>query len=545
MSITVITPEEDWKERFLSYLYSYKSPNVQINYLVRQLHHSMAVDQGELKSLKVTPSFNPLPHQLNAVKKVVFEMNSQAILADEVGLGKTAEAALILKELQLRYLVSSVLILVPSSLAGQWQTELHSLGIPSMIHKGKKEWRHFPVIIASIDLLKREPFKAAFSELEFDLVIVDEAHKLSNPKTMNYQFVNSLKRKYLLLLTATPVQNKPDELYTLSTLVKPGLFQDKREFKKLAGENSEVFQQRIDQLMIRTRKKDTDIKWTKRQIKVKWLEQSGYEKELYVAVEKAFRELKKKNMHQFTHLTLLKQGCSSSIALLKALKRDQHQGVCHILGPILDVRPDQLETGKGKEILKIIRKRNEKVLIFTQYRTTQLYLQWYLKQHGISSVMFRGGFKKGKKKWMTDLFRDQADVMIATEAGSEGLNLQFCSCVIHADLPWNPMKLEQRIGRVHRLGQKNDVEIIYLLNRNTIEERIWKLLENKVHLFEAIVGKHEQILSPFKTEAEKYLEDALIHSRSENEIKFKLNLLEDYLENEGVNDEQRNLQTGN
>ncbi len=144
---------------------------------------------------------------------------------------------------------------------------------------------------------------------------------------------------------------------------------------------------------------------------------------------------------------------------------------------------------------------------------------------------------------MTDLFRDHADMMIATEAGSEGLNLQFCSCIIHADLPWNPMKLEQRIGRVHRLGQKKDIEIIYLLNRHTIEERIWKLLESKVYLFETIVGRHEQILSPYRLEAEKYLQDTLMHSRSENEINYKLNILENFLAKEGE-DNDRNSQAG-
>ncbi|TFD97533.1 DEAD/DEAH box helicase [Jeotgalibacillus salarius] len=545
MTFSIVTHEAGWKEDFLSYLYSNRPSNYHLNRKVQQLHKSMLVNGRELLSLKFMPMFQPLPHQINAAEKVIFDMNGSAILADEVGLGKTAEAAIILKELQLRHLATSVLILVPSSLAGQWQSELYNLGISSIIHKGKKEWRTYPVTIASIDLLKREPFRTIFTDLYFDLVIVDEAHKLSNPKTMNYQFVSSLQKTYLLLLTATPVQNKSEELFTLSTLVSPGLFEDKKEFKRMSLENSKIFHERMNSLMIRTRKKDTDIKWTKRNIEIKWLDQSGYERELYVAVEKAFRELKRVNTHQFTHLTLLKQGCSSSIALLKALKREQHKDLCHVLGPILNITPGQLETVKGKEILEIINKRKDKVLVFTQYRATQLYLQWYLKQHNVSSVMFRGGFKKGKKKWMTDLFRDHADVMIATEAGSEGLNLQFCSCVIHADLPWNPMKLEQRIGRIHRLGQEKDVEIIYLLNKNTIEERIWTLLENKVHLFEAIIGEHEQILSTERIEAEKYLEDALMNSRSEEEIKYKLNLLEDYLANEGVNHAERGLQTGN
>ncbi len=195
MSISAVSHEENWKEAFLSYLYKPKSSNYDLSLQVRKLHQEMTVAEGELKSLKALTSFNPLPHQVDAVKKVIFNMNGQAILADEVGLGKTAEAALILKELQLRYLVSTVLILVPSSLAGQWQAELQSLGIASIIHKGKKEWRTYPITIASIDLLKREPFKTMFTELAFDLVIVDEGHKLSNPKTMNYQFTASLTKK--------------------------------------------------------------------------------------------------------------------------------------------------------------------------------------------------------------------------------------------------------------------------------------------------------------------------------------------------------------
>ncbi|MBM7577570.1 SNF2-related protein [Jeotgalibacillus terrae] len=544
MKFSVAPGEENWKEKFLQTLHSDYSSCFHLNQRVQQLQSCFTASHRELLSLKALPSFKPLAHQIKAVEKAVFDMNCSAILADEVGLGKTAEAAMIMKELQLRHLARSILILVPSSLAGQWQTELFQLGIPSIIHRGKKEWRNHPVIIASIDLLKREPLKSQFNSLSFDLVISDEAHRLSNPKTLNYQFVSSLNKTYTLLLTATPVQNKPEELYILSTLINPALFKDKREFKKMLSENSQEFHDRIHSIMIRTRKKETDIKWTKRNISVRWLDQSGYEKQLYTSVEKAFRELKRLNTHRFTHLTLLKQGCSSSIALLKALRREQHQDICHILGPILEVSPQHLETSKGKEILKIIRERKDKVLIFTQYRATQLYLQWYLKQHNISSVMFRGGFKKGKKKWMTDLFRDQADVMIATEAGSEGLNLQFCHCIIHADLPWNPMKLEQRIGRVHRLGQKKDVEIIYLLNRSTIEERIWQLLESKVHLFKTIIGEHEQVLSTVKAETEKYLKDALLNSKSEEEMKIKLSLLENYLENEGVNHDEGSLQAG-
>ncbi|MGR5962973.1 helicase-related protein [Bacillus paranthracis] len=109
---------------------------------------------------------------------------------------------------------------------------------------------------------------------------------------------------------------------------------------------------------------------------------------------------------------------------------------------------------KANKALELIKEIDDKVVIFTEYRASQMYLQWFLQQHGISSVPFRGGFKRGKKDWMKELFQNHAQVLIATEAGGEGINLQFCSHMINYDLPWNPMRLEQRIGRIHRLGQK-------------------------------------------------------------------------------------------
>lgn len=117
------------------------------------------------------------------------------------------------------------------------------------------------------------------------------------------------------------------------------------------------------------------------------------------------------------------------------------------------------KNSKAEKTVELIQNINDKVIIFTEYRATQLYLQWFLKQHGITSVPFRGGFKRGKKDWMKDLFKNRAQVLIATEAGGEGINLQFCNHIINYDLPWNPMRLEQRIGRIHRLGQERDVFI--------------------------------------------------------------------------------------
>ncbi|WP_041059248.1 DEAD/DEAH box helicase [Jeotgalibacillus campisalis] len=535
--------DSNWPNAFLSWLNS-----SQHSFHSSLLMHSMATRKEEylypentLGCLKELDHLTLHPHQLEAAKKVVFEMGGRALLADEVGLGKTIEAGLILKEYMYRGHVKSVLILVPASLGGQWQSELFvHFGINSIVHKGKKEWRKSPVTIATIDLLKRPPLREQIEEHHYDMVIVDEAHKLTNPKTLNYQFIDSLSKSYCLFLTATPIQNKSEDLYHLSSLLRPGLLGSLREFRDGCKDEKEkiVIKKKLDDFMIRTRRKETTIAWTKRSIQIEWIEQLPYERELYTAIEKFYLNQQEANMHAFSHITLLKQGCSSIIALLKALNREQNQEISRQLGINLDVTPDQLITAKAQRILSFIQNTDEKVIVFTQYRATQLYLSWFLKQHNITSVPFRGGFKKGKKQWMTDLFREKAQVLIATEAGSEGLNLQFCKYMIHADIPWNPMKLEQRIGRIHRIGQKEDVEVFYLLNKDTIEERIWHVLQEKVSLFRYIIGEHDDLLSSTsKKEIDRYLEDALLHSRSEKEMRLKLNQLEHFYELSSIKEE--------
>lgn len=526
--------DTNWPSEFLNWLNSSKqhiNPSL-LTQSVKVRKEQCLHPAKTLSCLKELSHLTLHPHQMDAATKVVFDMGGRALLADEVGLGKTIEAGLILKEYINRGHVKTALILVPSSLSGQWQQELFKhFGINSIIHKGKKEWRESPITIATIDLLKRPPLREVIEKNHYDMVIVDEAHKLTNPKTLNYQFIHSLSKSYCLFLTATPIQNRSEDLYHLSTLLKPGLLGTLQDFREACKDEKDKIEikKKLNEFMIRTRRKETKIAWTKRTINVEWIDQLPYEKELYNSIEKFYHAQKEINMHAFSHITLLKQGCSSIIALLKALNRVQNKEISSQLGINLDVTPDQLITAKAQRILSFIQNTDEKVIVFTQYRATQLYLSWFLKQNNITSVPFRGGFKKGKKQWMTDLFREKAQVLIATEAGSEGLNLQFCRYMIHADIPWNPMKLEQRIGRIHRIGQNEDVEVFYLLNRDTIEERIWHVLQEKVSLFRYIIGEHDDLLSSASSkEIDKYLEDAFLHSRSEKEIRLKLNQLEHF-----------------
>lgn len=181
------------------------------------------------------------------------------------------------------------------------------------------------------------------------------------------------------------------------------------------------------------------------------------------------------------------------------------------------------KNSKAEKTVELIQNINDKVIIFTEYRATQLYLQWFLKQHGITSVPFRGGFKRGKKDWMKDLFKNRAQVLIATEAGGEGINLQFCNHIINYDLPWNPMRLEQRIGRIHRLGQERDVFIYNMATKNTVEEHILKLLYEKINLFERVIGELDSILAKLDLRnIHEHIEDIMIQSSSEGEMKIKM-----------------------
>ncbi len=201
-------------------------------------------------------------------------------------------------------------------------------------------------------------------------------------------------------------------------------------------------------------------------------------------------------------ITLQKEMCSSKEDSYMTLNKMRQkctdpQEIDYVEGIIQRLMVLEVNS-KAEKAYEIISEANDKVIIFTEYRASQAYLQWYLYTKGITSVLFNGKFKKNKRDWMKQLFRDQAQVLIATESGGEGINLQFCHHVINYDLPWNPMKLEQRIGRVHRLGQEHDVHIYNLAIHNTIEEDILDLLYVKLDVFEKVVGDLDDILSSFK-----------------------------------------------
>ena len=220
-----ITSDSEWSDVFLNRIQE-DGPwaNWDLYKLAIEVAQDLVISDFEgLQAPKHLPHLTPLPHQLEAAKQVVEEMNGKAILADEVGLGKTIEAGLILKEYMIRGLVKKVLILVPASLVTQWAFELNTkFHIPAVTQRKSYVWDSCDVVISSIDTAKRQPHCDMILKQNYDFVIIDEAHKLKNNKTKNYEFVQKLKKKFCLLLTATPIQNKVDEIFHLVSLLKPG-----------------------------------------------------------------------------------------------------------------------------------------------------------------------------------------------------------------------------------------------------------------------------------------------------------------------------------
>ncbi|WP_342567404.1 SNF2-related protein [Psychrobacillus sp. FSL K6-4046] len=461
-----------------------------------------------LQSPKYLPNLQALNHQLEVARTVIERMNGKAILADEVGLGKTIEAGLILKEYMVRGLVKKALILAPASLINQWVEEMNfKFHIPAIPYKKSYSLDHNDIVIMSMDTAKKSPHKELIYAQNYDMIIIDEAHKLKNHKTKIYEFVQGLKKKFCLLLTATPVQNDVFELFYLVSLLKPGhlgnyeTFQESFSASKHSLEHDEYLRELVNQVMVRNRRQDTGIEWTTRQVKIIPIEFTKEEKEVYEMISD-LKNISSVFSGAFSMITLQKEMCSSKeatcLTLNNMVEKCTNQEEITYVQNLMEKLMSLEVNSKAEKAYEIIAEADDKVIIFTEYRASQIYLQWYLSTKGITSVLFNGKFNKNKRDWMKHLFKEQAQVLIATESGGEGINLQFCHHVINYDLPWNPMKLEQRIGRVHRLGQEHDVHIYNLAIQETIEQHILDLLYTKIDVFEKVVGELDDILTTYK-----------------------------------------------
>lgn len=482
----------------------------------------------------------PYRHQLETARRVIEEFGGRAILADEVGLGKTVEAGLILREYMLRGQVERALILCPAALVWQWYHELREkFLISALLQRTEYDWERTDVIIASLDTAKRQPHADIIHGQEYDMLIIDEAHRLKNDRTENYRFVSKIKKTFCLMLTATPVQNDLRELYNLVNLTTPGLLGSPADFRtrfmldKRNPLDPEGLRQRLKRVLIRNRRGPDTVQMTSRRVESIRCQLTPEERELYNSLlalaPTSGGDTAEGLFSALSLITLQREACSSASALLYTLagifERSENPQLHSRLEEVMARAQAVKEHAKVQVVLDLIERIGDRVIIFTEYRATQQYLLHVLQQRGIPALGFDGSLSASRKEWTKELFRRYAQVLVSTESGGEGLNFQFCAHLINYDLPWNPMKVEQRIGRIHRLGQTRDVHVYNLITAETIEEYILHLLYEKIRLFELAVGELDEILSAASlapSDLEKELTDILSTAQSPGEIRERL-----------------------
>lgn len=585
------------------------------NYHAKFYAHALTKDGGSgverLTQALLNASVDLNPHQVEAA---LFALRSPithgVLLADEVGLGKTIEAGLVLCQLWAEK-KRNLLIICPASLRKQWQCELEdkfNLPVQIIDAKSAKELNKQGLINpyeGGFICISSFQYAARMSEqlrvIAWDCVVMDEAHKLRN----SYRESNrvgqalrwALKDRRKLLLTATPLQNSLTELYGIATLLDDTAFGDLPSFRSRYANNGgdiEGLRQRLSEFCWRTLRKDVRafVRYTDRIPITQTFESSDRENQLY---EEVSAYLQDETTYAFpprqrTMLTLVvrKVMASSTTALvgtlqsilsrLLSLKSGLDKNNQQLLERIFEDDPDileeiaedeeeygsdevtgsdegerQIEMPKLQEEIQLVQSfirrgqtigadtkttqllvalkigwdklqelgAEQKAVIFTESRRSMTFLKEFLESNGYAGqvVCFSGGGKKdatseaiyqdykaahpddGSSKpimmrhALIDAFKNKAKILIATEAGAEGINLQFCSMVVNYDLPWNPQRVEQRIGRCHRYGQKHDVVVINFCNtRNAADVRVFELLRDKFNLFEGIFGASNDVL---------------------------------------------------
>lgn len=463
-------------------------------------------------------------YQEETAKKVLKQFRGRALLSDEVGLGKTIEALIILSEYLRRGMVKTALILTPTPLVSQWQTEMASkfnLNVPSTDSPEFKSgddnfWEH-KVVVASINQAKSKKNWDLITSREYDMVIVDEAHHLKNKSTLNFKLVNALKKKFILLLTATPVENNLMELYNLITLLKPGQLETATSFRErfmkrgdpTDPQNREKLKHLLGQVMIRNTRALAGIHIPPRFATTIRIAPTKGEIVFYERLQVLLHLLndQKKGQAKLMIKNLLAQAGSSPKAVEATLNRmlENRSWLLEIEKEIKAVRNlcrTTVDTPKNTALLKLVKADGEKLIVFVKYTATMEHLAEFLEWNDVSFVLFHGGMANEKKDAAIQAFKDNSQVLVTTEIGGEGRNIQFCSRMVNYDLPWNPMKIEQRIGRIHRIGQEKEVRIYNFCAQGSIEDYILDILDRKINMFEMVIGEIDMILGRVRGEKE-------------------------------------------
>ncbi|MBI2876217.1 MAG: DEAD/DEAH box helicase [Candidatus Tectomicrobia bacterium] len=488
--------------------------------------------------------------QVETVKRVLKHFRGRVLLCDEVGLGKTIEAGMLLKEYLLRGLVKRILILVPPSLVSQWKEEMETkFGLefvttddPDYTASPASFWRAHDRIIASINIAKSKRNFEAVSGLEHDLVVVDEAHHLKNRTSLNWKLVNALKKKFIFLLTATPVQNDLMELYNLITLLRPGTLKTPAYFRQefmqrgdpRSPQNRERLRDLLQEVMVRNTRSLADIRLPKRYATTVLVRQEEAERELYQRLSRfvAAHYPVESPLNRFTLNLLQMEAGSSPFALRATMERLLAGGglpaeVRRELEEMRGMAGEVRRTQKAVKLLEVLRAHPIKKLVFTKYLETQDYLCQLLRQEGIPFALLSGSLSNPEKDEQVRRFREEVDLLIATESGGEGRNLQFCNTMVNYDLPWNPMRIEQRIGRIHRIGQEREVFVFNLAGEGTVEDYLLYLLDRKINMFELVIGELEMILGYLRDERDfpEIVMDLWVRSSTPQELQESFSAL--------------------
>jgi SNF2 family DNA or RNA helicase len=480
----------------------------------------------ELLCLPLLRGVKRLDYQVETVLKVLRLLRGRALLADEVGLGKTIEASMLIQEMLLRGMAQRVLVLVPSALVGQWAGELRekfqlparSTEEPAFRAKNPAAaWTQPGVLVASLHLAKLERHARFVTEAPWDLVAVDEAHHVKNRNTSGWRLINQLKSRFLLLITATPVETDLEELYNLITLLKPGQLSTPAEFKKrfvsagdpLNPRNRERLRALLSEVMVRNTRARAGlaVALPPRFARTLVVEPTPPERELYQAIlqEVRLRADAPAAIRRGLRFLMEAAGSSPDAALHTLLRpaADDSAADEAIAEPAPLGTPRLVELAraaasapsrKTERLLEVLAQSPGKAVVFTRFKATLEALTRALQARGMAFVTFHGGMSGPQKDEAVERFREQARVLLATEVGGEGRNLQFANVLVNFDLPWNPMKIEQRIGRLHRIGQQHEVHIFSLCAAQSAEERILDVLDRRIHLFELVVGEVDLIL---------------------------------------------------
>ena len=478
--------------------------------------------------------FTPFDYQLQAARSALRRMRGRAILADEVGLGKTIEAGLILAELRLRGLADRTLVITPAGLVAQWQEELErKFGVPTTI-PGQDVDRG--VLVASLAAARRDPLKSQLTADPWDLIIVDEAHRVRAPRSASGQLIRQLRSRYLLLLTATPVENRLQDLYEMVSLVAPGLLGTAAQFRAAHGtgplttpgkepRNTAALRKQTAEVMIRHRRSEVSVLLPQRLAETVRVEPSGAERQWYADLTARVRAEGRTttSAQRLALRSVAKLAGSSPAAAAPTLAKIGWDDLA---------RRGSLLTAPAKVAVLLDRlgrftQAGQKVLVFTAFRQTLELLTDQVP----GAAVYHGSLPRAEKERVIATFRDEAQVLLSTESAGEGRNLQFCHVMVNMDLPWNPMQIEQRLGRLHRVGQEHDVLLTNLVASGTIEEQVLHVLEAKINLFELVVGELDMILGRVDDEFdfETTVFDAFVASEDDAEFGERMAVIGDDL----------------